>query len=205
MDKINTLNHYLLRNEYASKFWCVLFLVYLLISLICIWRLAGSLSEGILFAVIDDGTFYLTKSLEFDQLAEEHEDQARLAAETFFERNALGRLENEARLERLFLGEARDKAIRMVLEDNEYLYTRKMYQNLKINDTKILKMRDHSVRVQVIGELRRVGEFNGEFVAESMSVEARFHFVLNKDMLYNGKYPTVVKDFNYEVEPLVQL
>lgn len=63
-------------------------------------RLMAAFSQRTQFVVMDDDTFYLPKSVDFESASQIHASQVSLAMETLFNRNPKG-LDNPRRVKRL--------------------------------------------------------------------------------------------------------
>jgi hypothetical protein len=63
----------------------------------------------------------------------------------------------------------------------------------------ILSTRENEVLATVSGQVIRVGIFDEKAFTEAFKFKLNLHMFRNPDMALNGRLPTAVGDFNYEI------
>ncbi len=184
----------------SPAFWCIVFTLTVIGFCIDRWHLANAIEEGYRILVIDDETFYYPRKLEFREAHELHYEQAELACQTLFNRHPRG-VDSKKRLQALFHPNAYRKAVDLIEKETPIFELKSMRQKVEISESRIQKMSDQSVQVLVIGQLIRVGVFEGKTIVETLDFEFWSHFMLNKNMVSNGRYPTLVYHFEIFTKP----
>ena len=183
-----------------GRIWCALFFIALIGFSVERWHLGKTIGEGYKFLVIDPNTFYLPRKLDFRDAHQLHYEQAQLACETLLNRNPNG-IDAEKRMKALFHPDAYKTAMESIESEAMLFKGKSMHQKTHIEATELLKMSDSSVLIMVSGQLIRVGNFKGEPFVETLDFQFRSHFILNTHMLENGRYPTLVYDYNLKTIP----
>ncbi|MCB1095909.1 MAG: hypothetical protein KDN22_10075 [Verrucomicrobiae bacterium] len=191
----------LITRQRQTWFWFVLFLLSTAGFAYERSRLVASLTEGTQFVIMDDDTFYLPKSVDFESASELHASQVTLAMETLFDRNPRG-LDNPQRLKRLFNRAASSEALAMVSQEAEGFSAKEIHQKVEAGNIQLLQVSDESVLATAEGQLIRNGIFDEESFVEVLRIKARFTFARNPDMLTNGGFPTVVTEFEFTTAPV---
>ncbi|MEO0510944.1 MAG: hypothetical protein AAF065_13925 [Verrucomicrobiota bacterium] len=153
------------------------------------------------YLVIDESCFYLPKSFTFEEAHGLHFDQAQLACETLLNRGP-GGIDSQDRLKHLFHPEALPKAKQIIDGEAVDFKNRSIHQKVSIAEIRQLKMKNDSVLILVTGQLIRTGEFMNKIFVEALDFECQLHFVLNRSMLQNGRYPTIVYNFNLKTKAI---
>ena len=187
--------------QYTPHLWCALFIISALGFSIERHYLAKSIQAGFRYLVIDDTCFFLPKSFEFKDAHDLHFDQAQLVCETLLNRGPAG-VDNQARLKNLFHPTAYEKVIQLVENEAADFKSRSIHQKVSIAETRQLKMKDESVLIQVTGQLIRMGQFSGKSFIEILDFECQLHFIPNLNMLSNGRYPTIVFNYNLKTKAI---
>lgn len=185
--------------RYKSHIWCALFITSVIGFSVERHYLARSIQEGYRYLVIDDTCFFLPKSFEFKDAHDLHFDQAQLVCETLLNRSPAG-VDNKARLENLFHPNAYGKAKQLIENEAADFKNKLIHQKVSIAETRQLKMRDNSVLIQVTGQLIRTGQFLGTPFVEVLDFECHLHFIPNRNIVNNGRYPTIVYDYQLKTK-----
>lgn len=145
------------------------------------------------------GTCYLLTSGTFETDKEIHEDAARLAVETLFNRNAEG-LDDPKRAELLF-GPVAYKQLKNELSAQERQFRdQRIDQHAKIGPIREIKTDDREAVVSVQCAIARASILDGRVVNTAQNVDAFFTIRINDDMIHNGRYAYAVT--HYEVHYL---
>ncbi|MGH7991429.1 MAG: hypothetical protein ACREDS_14735, partial [Limisphaerales bacterium] len=83
-------------------------------------------------------------------------------------------------------------------EANEF-QSKQLHQKVEIGRIDILNTRENAVLTQVTGQLIRVGIFDGKGFSEAVPFRLTLKLLRNPNMLLNGRFPTAVSDFKYEI------
>lgn len=186
--------------QYRAHIWCALCLVSVLGFSIERNYLLTTMQEGWKFLIIDDATYFFPREQDFKEAHEFHFDQARLACESLLNRSPNG-IDNDARLKKLCEPKAYQKVREFIKKEDFSFKEKEMFQKVNIAKTSLMKMDDHSVIVLVSGQLVRFGQFSGTSFREALDFELQCHLVLNRNMIENGHYPTVIYDFHLNTTP----
>ena len=74
-----------------------------------------------------------------------------------------------------------------------------MHQKAEIARIDILATRDNEVLAAVTGQIIRSGIFQDKAFTEAFPFTLRLRLVRNPNMALNGRFPTDVGDFKYEI------
>ena len=190
----------LITRQRQTWFWFLLFLLSIAGFAFERARLIASLTEETHFVIMDDDTFYLPKSVDFESASEIHASQVTLAMETLFNRNPKG-LDNPNRVKRLFDKSTGHDAFALVAQQAEEFAAKEIHQKVEAGNIQLLQVSDDSVLATAKGQLIRNGIFDGEAFIEVFKVKARLTFARNPSMLNNGGFPTVVTEFEVSIVP----
>jgi hypothetical protein len=163
------------------------------------WHLVNSFKQRERVVIIDPaGTYYLSPLLQFQEAKELHAQQAELAAMAFLERNPKD-FDHPDLLRQMFLkaalGKAQDQRDR---EAPEFL-SKQLHQKVEIARIEILDTRENEVLVHVTGQVIRGGIFQEKAFTEAFPFSLRLKMLRNPNMAANGRFPTAVADFRYEI------
>lgn len=183
-----------------ARLWRALFVGETIVFALAIWFLVQGLHSQQTIVILDDETVYLTKSLEFTEAKDLHDSQAELAVQTLLNRHP-GGVDSPKRLQRLFGFDALEKAQYLIEQESAEFEAKQLRQKVEIAEVKQLKLRNDSVKVTVSGQLIRTGRFGGKNLVEVLDFEMGILFTRNRNMLENGRYPTVVTSFQLETQP----
>ena len=164
------------------------------------WYLGSKLGEETKVIVIDEGTYYLPKALDFADAKDLHVSQAVLAVESLYSRHP-GGSDHQKRLKRLFNKAAlRDAAALFEAEADEF-QVRQIHQKVEPSSVMLMEAKGRIIRVKVEGQLIRSGIFAGRPFVETLRLECHITFLRNPAMLVNGGFPTIVQSFESTTTP----
>jgi hypothetical protein len=180
-------------------FWFLFAMAVLVAAAVDRFILIQSFNRSERVVVVDPAdTYYVSPILKFQDAKQLHVQQSELAASAFLNRNP-DNFDNEDLLKEMFLKSALDKAeIERQSEAAEFK-AKQLHQKVEIARIDILNTRDNVVLTQVNGQLIRAGIFDGRAFSESVPFRLRLKFLRNPNMLLNGRFPTAVSDFRYEI------
>jgi hypothetical protein len=149
--------------------------------------------------VIDPAnTFYVSPLLKFEEAKDLHAQQSILAATAFLERNPKG-FDNEPLLKQIFLKSAMAKAAASRTAEEPEFKAKQLHQKAEISRVDILNTREDVVLTQVSGQLVRNGIFQDKAFTEAVPFKLLLRLQRNPNMVQNGRFPTAVNDFKYEM------
>ena len=149
--------------------------------------------------VIDPAnTFYVSPLLKFEEAKALHVEQSTLAATAFLERNPKG-FDNEDLLKQMFLKQAYQKASAYQYAEEPEFKSKQLHQKAEIARIDILATRDNEVLAAVTGQIIRSGIFQDKAFNEAFPFTLRLRLIRNPNMSLNGRFPTAVGDFKYEI------
>jgi hypothetical protein len=149
--------------------------------------------------VIDPAnTYYISPILKFEEAKELHAQQSELAAIAFLERNPKT-FDNEDLLKQMFLKPAFAKAQAQRQSEDAEFKAKELHQKVEIARIDILNTRADIVLTQITGQLIRNGIFDGKAFTEAVPFRLTLKLLRNPNMALNGRFPTAVNDFKYEL------
>ncbi len=143
-------------------------------------------------------TFYLSPLLHFQEAKELHAQQAELAATTFLERNPKD-FDHPDLLRQLFLKAALEKARDHQSREAVEFRAKQLHQKPEIARIDILGTRENEVLANVSGQVIRTGIFQEKAFTEASEFKLTLRLLRNPNMAANGRFPTAVGDFKYEI------
>jgi hypothetical protein len=180
-------------------FWFAFTVVVLLLSAIDRYHLVSEFKQRERVVIIDPaGTYYLSPLLQFSEAKDLHVQQAELAALAFLERNPKD-FDNPDLLKLLFLKKAFGKAQDERLTEAVEFRSKQLHQKSEISRIDILATRDSEVLAAVTGQIIRSGIFQDKVFTEAFPFTLRLRLIRNPNMALNGRFPTAVGDFKYEI------
>jgi hypothetical protein len=144
------------------------------------------------------GTYYLSPLLQFSEAKDLHIQQAELATMAFLERNPKD-FDNSDLLKLTFLKPALAKAQDERVKEMAEFRAKQLHQKAEIARIDILATRDNEVLAAVTGQIIRSGIFQDKAFTEAFPFTLRLRLVRNPNMALNGRFPTAVGDFKYEI------
>ncbi|MGO9584652.1 MAG: hypothetical protein ACLP2Y_00365 [Limisphaerales bacterium] len=180
-------------------FWFFFTVTVLLLSAIDRYHLVSQFKQRDHVVIIDPaGTYYLSPLLQFSEARELHVQQAELATMAFLERNPKD-FDNPDLLKLLFLKPALGKAQDERIQESVEFRAKQLHQKAEIGRIDILATRDNEVLASVTGQIIRSGIFQDKAFTEAFPFTLRLRLIRNPNMALNGRFPTAVGDFKYEI------
>ncbi len=143
-------------------------------------------------------TYYISPLLQFSEAKDLHAQQAELAAVTFLERNPKD-FDHPDLLRQIFLKSALQKALDHRTRESVEFRAKQLHQKLEIAKIEILATRENEVLVAVFGQVIRTGIFQEKVFTEAFNFKLSLRLLRNPNMAANGRFPTAVGDFKYEI------
>ena len=180
-------------------FWFAFTVVVLLLSAIDRYHIISQFKQRERVVIIDPaGTYYLSPLLQFSEARDLHIQQAELATMAFLERNPKD-FDNADLLKLLFLKPALAKAQDERIKEMVEFRAKQLHQKAEIGRIDILATRDNEVLAAVTGQIIRSGIFQDKAFTEAFPFTLRLRLIRNPNMALNGRFPTAVGDFKYEI------
>src|ERR1022692_1160120 len=180
-------------------FWFAFTVVVLLLSAIDRYHLVSQFQQRDRVVIIDPaGTYYLSPLLQFSEAKDLHVRQAELATIAFLERNPK-EFDNPDLLKLMFLKPALAKAQDEKIKESVEFRAKQLHQKVEIGRIDILATRDNDVLAAVTGQIIRSGIFQDKVFTEAFPFTLRLRLIRNPNMALNGRFPTAVADFKYEI------
>jgi hypothetical protein len=162
------------------------------------YHLVNAFKQRERVVIIDPaGTFYVSPLLKFDDANELHAQQSTLATVAFLQRNPKD-FDNPELLKQMFLKSAHEKAQAQRLSEEAEFKAKQLHQKPEIARIDVLETRADAVLTQVSGQIIRNGIFQEKAFTEAIAFSLKLKLQRNPNMVENGRFPTAVKDFNYE-------
>ena len=163
------------------------------------WNLIHSLKQRERVVIIDPAnTYYLSPLLQFQEAKELHAQQATLATVAFLERNPKD-FDHPELLKQVFLKSALEKAQEHRAKEATEAASKQLHQKVEVGKLDILATRENEVLVNVSGQVIRNGIFQDKAFVEAFPFLLRLKLLRNPNMAANGRFPTAVADFRYEL------
>lgn len=180
-------------------FWFAFTIAVLLLSAIDRYHLVSMFKQRERVVIIDPaGTYYLSPLLQFSEAKELHVQQAELATLAFLERNPK-EFDHPDLLKLVFLKSAFNKAQDERISEAVEFRSKQLHQKVEIGRIDILATRENEVLAAVTGQLIRSGIFQDKAFTEAFPFTLRLRLIRNPNMALNGRFPTAVGDFKYEI------
>lgn len=180
-------------------FWFAFTVAVLVLSAIDRYHIISQFKQRERIVIMDpSGTYYVSPLLKFEEARQLHVQQAQLAAMVFLERNPKD-FDNPDLLKLMFLKKAFEKAQDERISEEPEFRAKQLHQKAEIGQINILATRDNQVLAAVTGQVIRAGIFQGKAFTEAFPFTLRLLFLRNPDMIMNGRFPTAVADFKYEI------
>ncbi|MGH8024049.1 MAG: hypothetical protein ACRED1_10735 [Limisphaerales bacterium] len=193
------LTRLLVLRDRLPWFWFAFTVAVLLLSAIDRYHIISEFKERERVVVIDSsGTYYISPLLKFSEAKQLHVQQAELATMAFLERNPKD-FDNPDLLKLMFLKKAFEKAQDERISEAVEFRAKQLHQKAEIGRIDILTTRDNQVLADVTGQVIRVGIFQGKAFTEAFPFTLRLLMLRNPNMALNGRFPTAVGDFKYEI------
>src|ERR1035441_4922441 len=189
----------LVQRDRLPWFWFFFTIAVLLLSAIDRYHLVSQFKQRERVVIIDPaGTYYLSPLLQFSEAKELHVKKDELATMAFLERNPK-EFDNPDLLKLVFLKSAFNKAQDERISEAVEFRSKQLHQKAEIGRIDILATRDNEVLAAVTGQIIRSGIFQDKAFTEAFPFTLRLRLVRNPNMALNGRFPTAVGDFKYEI------
>jgi hypothetical protein len=189
----------LVQRDRLPWFWFFFTVAVLLLSAIDRYHIVSQFKQRERVVIIDPaGTYYLSPLLQFSEAKELHVQQAELATMAFLERNPKD-FDNPDLLKLLFLKSALGKAQDERIKESVEFRAKQLHQKAEIGQIDILATRDNEVLAAVTGQIIRSGICQDKAFTEAFPFTLRLRLLRNPNMALNGRFPTAVGDFKYEI------
>lgn len=182
-------------------FWFFVAIAVTVVAAFDRFQLIGQFKQRERVVIIDPaGTYYLSPLLQFQEAKDLHVQQAELAASAFLNRNPRD-FDHPDLLKQLFLKNALQKAQDHRLREGPEFRSKQLHQKPEIARIDILATRENEVLATVFGQMIRSGIFQEKAFAEAFDFKLSLRLIRNPNMAANGRFPTAVGDFKYEIVP----
>jgi hypothetical protein len=193
------LTRLLVLRDRLPWFWFAFTVAVLLLSAIDRYHIISQFKQRERVVIIDPaGTYYLSPLLQFSEAKQLHVQQAELATMAFLERNPKD-FDNPDFLKLLFLKNAFNKAQDERISEAVEFRAKQLHQKAEMGRIDILATRDNEVLANVTGQVIRSGIFQDKAFTEAFPFTLRLRLIRNPNMALNGRFPTAVGDFKYEI------
>jgi len=180
-------------------FWFLFTVAVLGVSAIERYHLVAQFKQRERVVIIDPaGTYYISPLLQFQEAKQLHVQQAELAALVFLERSPKD-FDNPDLLKQLFLKPALAKAQDERIKESVEFRAKQLHQKAEIGRIDILATRENEVLANVTGQIIRSGIFQDKAFTEAFNFKLSLRLLRNPNMAANGRFPTAVGDFKYEL------
>jgi hypothetical protein len=180
-------------------FWFFFTVAVLLLSALDRYHLISQFKQRERVVILDpSGTYYLSPLLQFQEAKSLQVQQVELATAAFLERNPKD-FDNPDLLKLMFLKKALAKAQDERISEAVEFRAKELHQKAEIGQIDILATRDNAVLANVTGQVIRVGIFQGKAFTEAFPFTLRLLLLRNPNLIQNGRFPTAVGDFKYEI------
>lgn len=180
-------------------FWFFVAVAVVVLSAFDRYNLVRHFKQRERVVIIDPaGTYYLSPLLQFQEAKDLHVQQATLATVTFLERNPKD-FDNPELLKQLFLKSALGKAQDQRTRESMEFRSKQLHQKAEIGRIDILATREEEILANVSGQVIRSGIFQEKAFLEAFPFTLHLRLLRNPNMAANGRFPTAVGDFKYEI------
>ena len=143
-------------------------------------------------------TYYISPLLQFQEAKDLHIQQATLATTAFLERGPKD-FDHGDLLKQVFLKSALQKAQDQRTREAVEFRAKQLHQKSEIARVDILATRENEVLATVTGQVIRSGIFQEKAFTEAFNFKLSLRLIRNPNMAVNGRFPTAVGDFKYEI------
>ena len=180
-------------------FWFFVAFAVTVIAALDRYRLIEHYKQRERVVIIDPSqTYYISPLLQFQEAKDLHVQQAELAAVTFLERNPKD-FDHPDLLRQMFLRPALQKAQDYHTREAVEFRAKQLHQKPEIARIDILATRENEVLATVSGQVIRTGIFQEKAFNEAFNFKLSLRLIRNPNMAANGRFPTAVGDFKYEI------
>jgi hypothetical protein len=193
------LTRLLMLRDRLPWFWFFFTVTVLLLSAIDHYHIVSEFKQRERVVIIDPaGTYYISPLLQFQEAKDLHVQQAELATQVFLARSPKD-FDNPELLKLVFLKKAFAKAQDQRTSEAVEFRAKQLHQKAEIGRIDILATRENEVLASVSGQIIRSGIFQNKAFTEAFPFTLRLSLLRNPNMALNGRFPTAVGDFKYEI------
>src|SRR5438132_9116729 len=180
-------------------FWFFVAVAVTVLAALDRYHLIGQFKQRERVVIIDRSqTYYISPLLQFEEAKDLHAQQAELATLAFLDRNPKDFNHPDlVMFLKAALQKARDPRTRETVE----FRAKQLRQKPEIAKIEILATRENEVLVTVSGQVIRTGIFQEKTFTEAFNFKLGLRLLSNPNMAANGRFPTAVGDFKYEITP----
>jgi len=180
-------------------FWFFVAVAVTLVAALDRYHLISQFKQRERVVIIDPSqTYYISPLLQFQEAKDLHVQQATLATTAFLERNPKD-FDHADLLKQMFLKSAFQKAQDQRTREAVEFRSKQLHQKAEVARVDILATRENEVLATVTGQVIRSGIFQEKAFTEAFSFKLSFRLIRNPNMALNGRFPTAVGDFKYEI------
>jgi hypothetical protein len=180
-------------------FWFFVAVVVTVLAALDRYHLISQFKQRERVVIIDPAqTYYISPLLQFQEAKDLHVQQAELAAVTFLERNPKD-FDHPDLLRQMFVKSALQKAQDQRTRESVEFRAKQLHQKPEIARIDILATRENEVLATVSGQVIRTGIFQEKAFNEAFNFKLSLRLIRNPNMAVNGRFPTAVGDFKYEI------
>lgn len=185
----------LLANRWMRSFWFFLWLLTVVTALVVLMQMSKAFNARQLVLVLDPlGNYVIGEIQDLEDAQTVHTAQTSLAMEALFDRDPAG-LDHEDRLRALFSEAARKQALEHANAQSEEFSAHQLHQKVEISTIELLNQHDKTIKIRAEGQLVHAGHIRDRPFTNTMPVAVEFQFVFNTNILTNGRYPSIVRDY----------
>ena len=189
----------LVQRDRLPWFWFFFTVAVLVLSAMDRYHIVSQFKQRERVVIIDPaGTYYLSPLLQFAEAKDLHVQQAELATMVFLTRNPKD-FDNPDLLKLMFLKPALAKAQDEKIKESVEFRSKQLHQKAELGQIDILATRDNEVLAAVTGQIIRSGIFQDKVFTEAFPFTLRLRLIRNPNLALNGRFPTAVGDFKYEI------
>jgi hypothetical protein len=180
-------------------FWFFVAVAVTLVAAFDRYHLISQFKQRERVVIIDPAqTYYISPLLQFQEARDLHVQQAELATTAFLERNPKD-FDHADLLKQMFLKSALQKAQDQRTREAVEFRSKQLHQKPEIARVDILATRENEVLATVTGQVIRTGIFQEKAFTEAFNFKLSLRLLRNPNMAINGRFPTAVGDFKYEI------
>ncbi len=182
-------------------FWFFVAVAVTVLAALDRYHLIGQFKQRERVVIIDPAqTYYLSPLLQFQEAKDLHLQQAELATTALLERSPKD-FDHLDLLKQMFLKGALQKAQDQHTREAVEFRAKQLHQKPEIGRIDILATRENEVLATVSGQVIRTGIFQEKAFTEAFNFKLSLRLLRNPNLALNGRFPTAVADFKYEIIP----
>ena len=180
-------------------FWFFVAVAVTVLAAVDRYRIINQFKQRERVVIIDPSqTYYISPLLQFQEARDLHIQQAELATTAFLERSPKD-FDHLDLLKQMFLKGALQKAQDQRTREAVEFRAKQLHQKPEIGRIDILATRENEVLATVSGQVIRTGIFQEKAFTEAFTFKLNLRLLRNPNMALNGRFPTAVGDFKYEI------